>query len=244
MKNKRHITFIIITLGLFISTQPFAQIRINVVTTAVPFLRISPDARAGGMGNVSVATAPDANAIFYNLAKTPFNTTRSSIALTYTPWLKDVVNDVYMVNMAGYYKLDDVQSAAAAIRYFNLGSIAFTDFQGNSLGQGRPRELSIDLGYARKLSDLSLGITLRYINSSLASGVVSGVSYKPGSAVAGDIASYYSAVDEMGKGWRFGVVFSNLGSKIAYTSNANGKRLYSCKPSFGRILHSHIARHT
>lgn len=223
MQYKIYRVFITITIVLLIDTQSFTQ-RINVVTTAVPFLRISPDARAGGMGNVSVATAPDANAIFYNLAKIPFNTTRSSIALTYTPWLKDVVNDVYMVNMAGYYKLDDVQAASAAVRYFNLGSIAFTDFQGNSLGQGRPRELSIDLGYARKLSDqLSLGITLRYINSSLASGVVNGVSYKPGSAVAGDIASYYNAVDEMGMGWRFGVVFSNLGSKIAYTSNANQK---------------------
>lgn len=223
MQYKIYRVFITITIVLLINTQSFTQ-RINVVTTAVPFLRISPDARAGGMGNVSVATAPDANAIFYNLAKIPFNTTRSSIALTYTPWLKDVVNDVYMVNMAGYYKLDDVQAASAAVRYFNLGSIAFTDFQGNSLGQGRPRELSIDLGYARKLSDqLSLGITLRYINSSLASGVVNGVSYKPGSAVAGDIASYYNAVDEMGMGWRFGAVFSNLGSKIAYTSNANQK---------------------
>ena len=85
MRCKTHRVFIIITLVLFISTQTFAQ-PINVVTTAVPFLRISPDARAGGMGNVSVATAPDANAIFYNLAKIPFNTTRSSIALTYTPW--------------------------------------------------------------------------------------------------------------------------------------------------------------
>lgn len=225
MKLKICTIVIAIILALFNSSKTFAQ-RIKIVTTAVPFLRISPDARAGGMGNVSVATTADANAIFYNLAKTPFNTARSSIALTYTPWLRDIVNDVYMLNMAGYYKLDDVQSASAAIRYFNLGSISFTDFQGNSLGQGRPRELAIDLGYARKLSDrLSLGITLRYINSNLASGVTMGnsASYKPGNAVAGDIASYYNAVDEIGMGWRFGVVFSNLGSKIAYTSNANQK---------------------
>lgn len=198
---------------------------INIVTTAVPFLRISPDARAGGMGDVNIATSADANSIYYNVAKIPFNASPAAVSLAYTPWLRDVVNDVYMLNVAGYYKLDTTQSVSAAIRYFNLGSITFTDFQGTELGKSRPREFSIDMGYTRKLSEqLSLGLTLRYINSNLASGyAANGNLYKTGHAVAGDISAYYSLINENGAGWRFGGVFSNLGSKIGYTNNANQK---------------------
>src|SRR5688500_693550 len=95
-------------------TQP-----INVVTTAVPFLRISPDARAGGMGDLGVATTPDANSSFWNLAKTPFNTSEFGVGLTYTPWLKDLgLNDVYLLSFAGYYKLDETQALSGSIRYF------------------------------------------------------------------------------------------------------------------------------
>src|SRR5688500_8447274 len=94
---------------------------INVVTTAVPFLRISPDARAGGMGDLGVATSPDANSGFWNLAKTPFNKSQYGAALTYTPWLKDLgLNDVYLLSAAGYYKLDELQAISASIRYFSL----------------------------------------------------------------------------------------------------------------------------
>src|SRR2546423_5608497 len=84
--------------------------KINIVTTAVPFLRISPDARAGGMGDVGIATSPDANSIFWNLAKTPFATSSGSIGATYTPWLKDIAQDVYLATLAGYYKLSDEQA--------------------------------------------------------------------------------------------------------------------------------------
>src|SRR5690349_10566152 len=162
---------------------------INVVTTAVPFLRISPDARAGGMGDVGVATAPDANSPFWNLAKTPFATQNFSIGLTYTPWLKDLgLNDVYLLALAGYYKLDEEQALAASVRYFSLGNITFTDASGTDFGEGRPREFGVDFGYTRKLSDnIGLGIALRYINSNLAAGAPStGNTYKPGNAVAGD----------------------------------------------------------
>src|SRR5512135_790558 len=108
---------------------------INVVTTAVPFLRISPDARAGGMGEVGIATTPDVNAPFWNLAKTPFNESKGAIGLTYTPWLKRLgLNDVYMASMSGYYKLDDQQAIAGSLRYFNLGNIQFTDNLGNDFG--------------------------------------------------------------------------------------------------------------
>ena len=117
---------------------------INVVTTAVPFLRISPDARAGGMGDLGVATSPDANAAFWNLAKTPFTTTNFSVGLTYTPWLKDLgLNDVYLLALAGYYKLSDQEALAASVRYFSLGNIQFTNGNGDYYGDGRPREFGV-----------------------------------------------------------------------------------------------------
>src|SRR5256885_16913734 len=105
---------------------------INVVTTAVPFLRISPDARSGGMGDVGIATTPDANSSFWNQAKIPFATSKASIAVTYTPWLKGLeLNDVYLASLAGYYQLDDMQAISASLRYFSLGNIQFTDALGN-----------------------------------------------------------------------------------------------------------------
>src|ERR1043165_1527581 len=102
-----------------IATSAIAQQRINVVTTAVPFLRISPDARAGGMGDMGVATAPDANSSFYNISKTIFNPSKGGVAVTYTPWLKDLgLNDVYMATLAGYYKFADDQAISGGLRYF------------------------------------------------------------------------------------------------------------------------------
>ncbi|HSV11269.1 MAG TPA: PorV/PorQ family protein, partial [Hanamia sp.] len=131
---------------------------INVVTTAVPFLRISPDARSGGMGDVGVATIPDANSIYWNLAKIPFAKSNSAIALTYTPWLSALgLNDVYLVSAAGYGQIDDQQAISGSVRYFSLGNIQFTDASGQPLQTYRPREFSIDAGYSRKLSE-SLGL--------------------------------------------------------------------------------------
>lgn len=198
---------------------------INVVTSAVPFLRISPDARSGGMGDVGIATTPDANSAFWNLAKTPFNTNVGGVAVTYTPWLKDLgLNDVYLASLSGFYKLDELQAISGSLRYFSLGNIQFTDNLGNDLSSFRPREFSFDAGYSRKLSDnLSIGIALRYINSNLASGTINGVSYKAGSAVAGDLSVFHTGIKEDGSGLNYGVTLSNLGSKISYTSDATQK---------------------
>jgi len=198
---------------------------LNVVTSAVPFLRISPDARAGGMGDVGIATTPDANAVFWNLAKTPFNKAKAGVSFTYTPWLKDLgLNDVYLASGTGYYKLDDDQALSLNLRYFSLGNIEFTDFAGNSLNSFRPRELGFDFGYSRKLKDnLSLGVALRYISSSLANGTYSGVTYKTGTAVAGDISLFHDGTTKDGSGFNYGIVLANLGSKIGYTNDANNK---------------------
>jgi hypothetical protein len=210
---------------------------INVVTTAVPFLRISPDARAGGMGELGVATSPDANSSFYNLAKTPFAKSPYGLGLTYTPWLKDLgLNDVYLMALAGYYKLDDLSALSASIRYFSLGNITFTDYNAIDNGTFRPREFGVDLGYSRKLSDrMSLGIALRYINSNLTGGGYSNglTTYKPGSAVAGDVSFFYTGADESGQGWNFGAAVTNLGTKIGYTNDATQKDYIPANLSFG-----------
>lgn len=217
---------LLLALSLSINAKSQDGNTINVVTSAVPFLRISPDARAGGMGDVGIATSPDANASFWNLGKAPFATSRTSIAATYTPWLKDLgLNDVYLASLAGYHQLDEEQAISASIRYFSLGNIQFTDFAGNDLQSFRPREFSVDLGYSRKLSEnLGAGIALRYINSNLAGGqAVNGVQYKSGNAVAADLSIFHSGVNTEGQGLNWGVTLSNLGTKISYTSDAQQK---------------------
>ena len=200
---------------------------INVVTTAVPFLRISPDARAGGMGDLGIATIPDANSSFWNQAKIPFAVSKAGIGVTYTPWLKGLdLNDVYLASLAGYYRLDDQQAISASLRYFSLGNIQFTDALGNDLQQYRPREFAFDAGYSRKLSTkLALGIALRYINSSLATGTYNGSTYKAGSSVAADLSVFHdgTAGKTTGSGLNWGVVLSNLGAKISYTNDATQK---------------------
>jgi Type IX secretion system protein PorV len=212
---------------------------INVTTTAVPFLRISPDARAGGLGEEGIATSPDANSAFYNLSKTPFSDYKTGIGITYTPWLKDLgLNDVYLLAASGYHQLDENQALSASLRYFSLGSIQFSDYNGNNWGEGRPREFAFDLGYSRKLSNkLGIGLTLRYINSNLtlgaaaASGSIS--AYKAGTAVAADLSFTYKNVAANQEGFTFGFVLSNLGTKIGYTNDATQKEYIPANMGLG-----------
>jgi hypothetical protein len=216
-----------------VSAQSTASNNINgtnstFVTTAVPFLRISPDARAGAMGDASIAVSPDANAQYWNVSKIPFTTSQYGISATYTPWLKDLVPDIFLAYLAGYAKFGEEQEQAisASMRYFSLGNINYTDYIGNSIGTGMPREYSFDLGYSRKLSEfLSAGLTMRYIHSAIASGVnltTTGSDYKPGNAFAADLGMFYTKSFEKTEGkintFNFGAVISNLGSKISYNS--------------------------
>ncbi|MGE5518511.1 MAG: type IX secretion system outer membrane channel protein PorV [Candidatus Dadabacteria bacterium] len=198
---------------------------INVVTTAVPFLRISPDARSGGMGELAIATSADASASYFNIGKVPFNESTGGINVTYTPWLKKLVNDVYLASASGFYKFDENQAISGSLRYFSLGSIQFTDNFGNQISTQNPREFGVDLGYSRKLSPTTgFGVGLKYIYSNLAGGAsIGSTTYKAGSAVAGDIGIFHSSLNDQGAGWNFGAAVSNLGSKIAYTDNADQK---------------------
>jgi hypothetical protein len=211
---------------------------INVVTSAVPFLRISPDARAGGMGDLGVATRPDANAQFYNVAKYAFSSQPNGLALTYTPWLKDLgLTDVYLTTVAGYHKIDDEQAISGSLRYFSLGNIQFTDNMGNDLQMVRPREFAFDAGYARKLSDnLSLGVAMRYINSNLAgNAAVNGIAYRAGNAFAGDVGLYYNKTAQDGSGLSLGAAMTNLGSKIGYTDDATARDFIPANLTLGGV---------
>ena len=222
---KTIVTSIAVMVCLAVSVQAQTD-SINIVSTAVPFLRISPDARAGGMGDLAIATSPDANAPFWNLAKVPFAKKRSAIAVNYTPWLKDLgLTDVYLASLAAYYKLDDQAAISTSLRYFSLGNIQLTDYSGNILNTVKPSEFSIDAGYSRILNEkMSIGVALRYINSRLVTGDVgTGVVYKAGNAVAGDVSLFYHGVNEQGEGLNWGVVLSNLGSKIGYTNDSRNK---------------------
>lgn len=210
------------------STVAKAQIssqQYNVVTSAVPFLRISPDARSTGMGETGIATAPDAYSNFWNLGKTVFSKKQAQIGVTYTPWLNDLdLKDVYIASLAGYYKLDDNSAVTLGMRYFSLGDIQFTDITGNDIGRNRPREYTIEAGYSRKLGAKSgLGIGVRYISSDLANGTYGGVTYKRGNAVAADLHYFHNGVNDAGQGFTWGATLSNLGQKISYTDDNTQK---------------------
>ena len=203
------------------------QSTVNTVTTAVPFLRISPDARSGAMGDVGLAITPDANAQYWNVSKIPFAEKKYAVSATYTPWLKDIVPDIFLAYLSGYAKFGEKtpQAISFGFRYFSLGEINDTAFDASPLGTGKPNEYSFDLGYSRQLSpNLSTGLSFRYIHSAIATGLAStsGIDYKPGNAVSADLGVYYTKskdIDDFrSTNFSFGAVLSNVGTKIAYSS--------------------------
>lgn len=203
------------------------QSTVNTVTTAVPFLRISPDARSGAMGDVGLAITPDANAQYWNVSKIPFAEKKYAVSATYTPWLKDIVPDIFLAYLSGYAKFGEKtpQAISFGFRYFSLGEINYTAFDASPLGTGKPNEYSFDLGYSRQLSpNLSTGLSFRYIHSAIATGLAStsGIDYKPGNAVSADLGVYYTKskdIDDFrSTNFSFGAVLSNVGTKIAYSS--------------------------
>lgn len=225
MCSKKHLLSFALSWALLGSALGQAD-SVNIVSTAVPFLRISPDARSGGMGDAGVASLPDANAPFWNLSKVAFAKKRSAVSINYTPWLRDLgLNDVYLASAAFYTKLNEESAFSSSLRFFSLGNIQLTDFSGNVLNTVRPSEFCLDAGYTRALSEkFSVGVALRYINSRLVTGDVgTGVVYKAGNAIAGDISLYYNGIDLDDQGFTAGLVFSNLGTKIGYTNDARNR---------------------
>ena len=194
----------------------------NIVTTAVPFLSITPDSRAGGMGDAGVATTPDVNSQHWNPAKYAFAESNMGIGLSYSPWLRALVDDINLAYLVGYKKLDEVQTISSSLRYFSLGSITFTDTEGTELMQSNPNEFAIDFGYSRKLSEIFSGaVSVRYIRSDLTGGqMVNGVESHAGNSYAADVAFYlYNEFRANGHDNIFsaGINIQNIGAKISYT---------------------------
>jgi hypothetical protein len=197
----------------------------RVITTAVPFLIIAPDARSGGMGEVGVSSDPDANSMHWNPAKYAFIDKKFGFATSYSPWLRNLVNDINLAYLAGFYKIDDRQAVAMSLLYFSLGDITFTDEFGENLGTYNPNEFSIDATYSRKFSEnISGAVAARFIYSNLTQGqFVQGAETSAGTSIAADAAVYYKKEVDMGKmnseiSW--GINLSNIGNKISYSKTA------------------------
>ncbi|MDR3651969.1 MAG: type IX secretion system outer membrane channel protein PorV [Paludibacter sp.] len=222
MKN----TILVLCVLISISISTLAQVN-NPIVTAVPSLSIAPDARAGGMGDVGVATTPDVNSQYWNPAKYVFMESSAGVSVSYTPWLRKLVSDINLAYLSGYWKFDDRQALSASLRYFSLGDITLMDQLGIPQGSAHPNELAVDAAYSRMLSDkFSAAITLRFIYSDLNNGInlSGGTPMYPGIAVAADVAAYYKTpitLQNVDGALALGVNISNIGSKISYDQNAS-----------------------
>ncbi|UKJ08129.1 type IX secretion system outer membrane channel protein PorV [Solitalea lacus] len=200
--------------------------RVNSITTAVPFLLIGPDSRAGAMGDAGVASSPDASSMHWNPAKYAFAKEKGGIGIDYSPWLKSLgIQDINLAYLSGYYKLDNRQTIASSFRYFSLGELIFTDNTGQEFGQYNPSEYAIDAAYIRNLSDLfSIALAARFIHSNLGSGNVNGNDFNPGNAFACDVAVYYNknvSLFNTDANVAWGVNISNIGTKMQYGTLKN-----------------------
>jgi hypothetical protein len=214
----------VLTLNVFAQDPSYDELAggLNTITTAVPFLLIAPDSRSGAMGDVGVATSPDANSMHWNPAKLAFTSEDIGASISYVPWLRALVPDINLSYIKGYKKLDDNQAIGLEMRYFSLGDITFTDKVGEPIGQYNPNEFALGGSYARKLSDqFSLAISGRYIYSNLTGGQSAGeFETVPGQSIASDLAGFYTKPVRMGgqdMDLAVGLNISNIGSKVSYT---------------------------
>lgn len=195
----------------------------QTITTAVPFLNITPDARAGGMGDVGAATSPDANATYWNPAKLAFCKSDMGAAISYNPWLRKLVNDMSLSYLSAYKKLRKEDAIGVSFKYFNLGQVTFTDNQGNVVRDFQPNELAFGLNYSRMLSKkFSMGLGLKYFRSDLVGGYTSstGSVAKAINSVSADIGAYYKTdllVGGKQSNLAFGAVITDIGPKVTYT---------------------------
>jgi hypothetical protein len=216
---------VISLLILFSSNYAMAQATLsgaNVITTAVPFLTIAPDSRAAGMGDAGVGTSPDVNAQHWNPAKYAFIESDMGVSLSYSPWLRALVNDINLAYLVGYKKLDEYQILSSSLRYFSLGDIIFYDEFASYQGQQNPNEFAIDLAYTRLLSDYFSGaVAIRYIRSDLTGGqLINGVESRAGNSYAADVAFFYRnefTVRRQTNVFSAGINIQNIGAKISYT---------------------------
>ncbi len=195
----------------------------RIISTGVPLLLIAPDSRAGAMGDVGAASKPDANSIHWNAAKLSFTEKKAGLSFSYTPWLRQIVSDIKLMYLSGYYKIDDRSTVGGSLTYFSLGSIDFFSEEGISTGTYKPNEFAFDLAYSMKLSNnLSLSLTGRYIRSDLTQGQTVGTTQThAANAAAADLGLYYQNKlnIDLPSEYAFGLQISNLGTKISYSDN-------------------------
>jgi len=199
----------------------------NYVRTAMPFLRIAPDARSSAMGDNGVATTPDLNSLYWNNAKLAFLGGDYGISADYTPWLSQIKSGITSLYVTGFRKLDNKQSLAIAVNYFTLGKVNYYDEIGNDIGRYNPNEFSIEIGYAKQLSDdMSLGFTGKVLHSDLASGPSSGGStLTPSTGAAFDVGWYYEKTAGNSNRISYGVALTNIGPKLRQTTGSGGQFL-------------------
>lgn len=221
---------LVLSLMLLMTLSASAQLKktdiFNPVYTAVTSQTIAPDARAAGMGDVGVATDPDVNSQYWNPAKYPFTISRAGVSLNYTPWLRQLVNDMYLANLVGYYRIGDFSAVSTSLRYFNMGEVTMKESIGGSNGMTiNPYEMSFDVAYSLLLSEkFSIAAGLRWIYSDLTYDYSSETT--PGSAFAADIAAYYQNYINIGQRecqLGIGLNISNIGSKINFGSDTNSE---------------------
>jgi len=202
------------------------NLQLNTITTAVPFLLIAPDSRAGAMGDAGVSSTPDANSMHWNIAKLAFVEKEMGVSVSYSPWLRRLVPDISLSYVSGYKRLGDKSAIGASLRYFSLGDIKFTDDQGNPIGDFNPAEFAVDLGFSQKFSEkFSAGLAARYIYSNLTGGIdVGGADTKAGRSFAVDVGLFYTddEAEVFGQDavFNLGLSITNIGAKISYTDDA------------------------
>lgn len=201
-----------------------AKDEFNPIQTGVTSLSIAPDARGSSMGDLGAATDPDVNSQFWNPSKYAFAYSTAEVGLSYTPWLRKLVNDIFLANVAGYWKIGrgDNQALSASLRYFSLGEVTSSDPAAGGVAETlNPYEMAIDLGYSRKLSEkFSMGVVLRYIYSDLGfPDSYAGEQSSGASAFSADISGYFTTYPMIGRNecqWSWGWDISNIGTKVAY----------------------------
>lgn len=188
------------------------------INTAIPSLSIAPDARGGGMGDIGAATLPDIHSQYWNASKYAFMESKAGVGISYTPWLRKLVKDVYMAYASGYYKPNDRSAVGASLRYFSLGEVPVTNQGGQQLTNLNPYEMTFDLSYGMKLSEnYSMAVALRYIRSDMNASINQDL--QPANAVSVDVSGYLEKYVYLGQSeslWSFGYNLSNLGTKVSF----------------------------
>ncbi|MFM7005847.1 MAG: type IX secretion system outer membrane channel protein PorV [Flavobacteriales bacterium] len=235
MKNPKYFNFNLVVASLFACQFAHAQaptggsgvtdndLQLNTITTSLPFMAITPDSRAGGMGDAGTALSANSTSVYWNTSLLSFAKQKSEVSLSYTPWLRQLTNDIHLSYLAGYKQINKIHTVGGALRYFSLGEITFTDINGDVLRDDKPSEFELVGAYAFKLADrFSIGVNGKFAYSNLTGGLtVAGVNTKPGVVGAADLSfSYFNDDAHIGNTdgtYTFGLTINNVGNKVSYS---------------------------